>query len=81
MSDEEKYELYIKKSKDYLTDRKKVTTEEEFNHFKNVVKNLMDEASKALVDIELFSQGEEIKEEISLLNHCLDLTIRLCNGD
>jgi len=55
--------------------------EEELKHFKNVVKSLMEDSSKALVNIELFSHGVEIKEEISLLSHCLDFTIRLCEGD
>ena len=41
----------------------------------------MEESSKALVNIELFSHGAEIKEEISLLTHCLDFTIRLCESD
>ena len=80
-ADEEKYKLNIKKPDDVLTTGKKLTPEEELKHFKNVVKSLMEESSKALVNIELFSQGVEIKEEISLLNHCLDFTIRLCKGD
>ena len=79
--DEEKYKIYIKKSDDALADSRKLTPEEELKHFKNVVKSLMDESSKALVNIELFSHGVEIKEEISLLSHCLDFTIRLCEGD
>ena len=80
-ADEEKYKLNIKKSDDFLATGKKLTPEEELKHFKNVVKSLMEESSKALVNIDLFSRGVEIKEEISLLSHCLDFTIRLCEGD
>ena len=80
-ADKEKYMLNIKKSDDALATGKKLTPEEELKHFKNVVKSLMEESSKALVNIELFSYGVEIKEEISLLSHCLDFTIRLCKGD
>ena len=79
--DEEKYKLNIKKSDDAFAAGKKLTPEEELKHFKNVVKSLMEESSKALVNIDLFSHGVEIKEEISLLSHCLDFTIRLCEGD
>ncbi len=79
--DEEKYKLNIKKSDDALATGKKLTPEEELKHFKNVVKSLMEESSKALVNIDLFSHGVEIKEEISLLSHCLDFTIRLCESD
>jgi len=79
--DEEKYKLNIKKSDENLAKDKKLTPEEELKHFKNVVKSLMEESSKALVNIDLFSHGIEIKEEISLLSHCLDFTIRLCEGD
>ena len=78
--DEEKYKLNIKKSDDALATAKKLTPEEDLKHFKNVVKSLMEESSKALVNIDLFSHGVEIKEEISLLSHCLDFTIRLCEG-
>ena len=80
-ADEEKYKLNIKKSDDALATGKKLTPEEELKHFKNLVKSLMEESSKALVNIELFSHGVEIKEEISLLSHCLDFTIRLCESD
>lgn len=80
-TDKEIYTINIKKSDDTLATGKKLTPEEELKHFKNVVKSLMKESSKALVNIELFSHGVEIKEEISLLSHCLDFTIRLCEGD
>lgn len=80
-TDKEIYTIYIKKSEDALATGKKLTPEEELKHFKNVVKSLMKESSKALVNIELFSHGVEIKEEISLLSHCLDFTIGLCEGD
>jgi hypothetical protein len=79
--DEERYKLNIEESDDALATGKKLTPEEELKHFKNVVKSLMEESSKALANIDLFSHGVEIKEEISLLSHCLDFTIRLCEGD
>ncbi len=79
--DEEKNKLNTKKSDDALATGKKLTPEEELKHFKNVVKSLMEESSKALVNIDLFSHGVEIKEEISLLSHYLDFTIRLCEDD
>ena len=80
-ADKEKYTINIKKSEDALAKDKKLTPEEELKHFKNVVKSLMEESSKALVNIELFSHEVEIKEEISLLSHCLDFTLRLCEVD
>jgi hypothetical protein len=80
-ADKEEYKLSIKRSEDALATDKKLTPEEELKHFKNIVKSLMDEASKALVNIDLFSHEVEMKEEISLLSHCLDFTIRLCEGD
>ena len=80
-ADEEKYTINIKKSEDTLVTGKKLTPEEELKHFKNLIKSLMEESSKALVNIELFSHEVEIKGEISLLSHCLDFTIRLCEGD
>lgn len=79
-ADKKKYMLNIKKSDDNLVGSRKLTPQEELKYFKNVVKNLLEEASKALVNIEIFSHGAEIKEEISLLSHCLYFTIRLCEG-
>lgn len=60
---------------------KQLTSEEELMHFKVVVKGLMNDASKVLAEIELISKGDEMEEKISLLEHYLDYTKRLCESD
>ncbi|MEA2005352.1 MAG: hypothetical protein U9O50_03725 [Acidobacteriota bacterium] len=60
---------------------KELPPEERLKHFKNVVKSLMNDASKVLGEIELLPHGAEIKEKISLLDHYLDYTTRLCEND
>lgn len=60
---------------------KKVQPEEELKHFKAIVKSIMDDASKALAEIILLSNGSEIEEKISLLDHYLDYVRRLCESD
>ncbi len=60
---------------------KKLPPEEELRHFKNVVKSLMNDASKVLAEIELLSHGAEIEEQIHLLDHYLDYTRRLCESN
>lgn len=72
---------WVKKSEDSLPMGKKLPPEEELKHFKNVVKSLMNDASKPLAEIELLSQEPEIEEKISLLDHYLDYTRRLCESD
>ena len=62
-ADNKKYKIYIKKSDDVLENSRKLTPEEELKHFKNVVKSLMEESSKALVNMELFSHGVEIRRK------------------
>ena len=52
--------------------------EVEFKNFRKVVKSLMKDASKVLVDIELPLHGAEIEEKLSILGHYLDYTRRLC---
>jgi len=59
----------------------KLPPEEELKHFKNVVRSAMDDASKALGFIELYADGAEIEEQIRLLDHYIDYTKRLCEGD
>ena len=54
--------------------------EEELKHFKAVVRSIMIKASEVLGYIELLSHGAEIEEQISLLDHYLDYTRRLCEG-
>ena len=71
----------MKKSDESLLKDKKLKFEGELKHFKNVVKSLMNDASKVLADIELLSCGSEIVEKISLLNHYLDYTTRLCRNN
>ncbi|MBI4645829.1 MAG: hypothetical protein HY738_04300 [Bacteroidia bacterium] len=58
-----------------------LTPEEKIKHFKNVVKVLMNDASKVLAEIELISKGDEMEEKISLLNHYVDYTKRLCESN
>jgi len=54
--------------------------EEELKHFKAAVRSVMIAASKTLAHIELLSHGAGI-EEISLLDHYLDYTQRLCESE
>lgn len=41
----------------------------------------MNDASKVLAEVELFSHGAEIEEKIALLDHYLDYTTRLCESN
>ena len=59
---------------------RKLSPDEELKHFKGVVRSLMYDASKVLAHIELLSHGAEVEEEISLLDHYLDYTQRLCES-
>lgn len=54
--------------------------EKELKHFKAAVRSVMIAASKTLAHIELLSHGAGI-EEISLLDHYLDYTQRLCESE
>ena len=47
-------------------------------HFKAVVRSVMLDASKVLANIELLVHGTEVEEQMSLLDHYLDYTRRLC---
>ena len=51
---------------------------EQLTHFKAVVKSLMDQAGTILAEIDLHAAGKGIEERISMLDHCLDYTRRLC---
>ncbi len=59
----------------------KITPEKELKHFKAIVRSIMLDASKTLALIELLSHGAEIEEEISLLDHYLNYTERLCERE
>ena len=59
----------------------KLPPEEELKHFKAVVRSVMMDASKVLGHIELLVHGAEIEEQMSLLDHYLDYTRRLCESD
>ncbi len=73
--------------RDDFLQKKKLAPEEEFRHFKNVVKSLMKDASKVLAEMESLLDGAEIEEKssllehISLLDHYLDYTRRLAESD
>lgn len=71
----------MKKQDEPSSEGKKPPPKEELKHFKSVVKSLMNDASKVLAEIELLYQGTEIEEQISLLNHYLDYTRRLCESN
>ncbi|MFC1901475.1 hypothetical protein ACFLX3_00900 [Chloroflexota bacterium] len=60
---------------------KQLPPEKELMHFKAVVRSIMIDASKVLGYIELEAHGAEIEEQISLLDHYLDYTRRLCESD
>jgi len=60
---------------------RKLTPEEDLKHFKAVVRSVMMDASKVLGYIELEAHGAEMEEQISLLDHYLDYTRRLCERD
>ena len=60
---------------------RKLSPEEELKHFKAVVRSVMMDASKVLGFIELEAHGAEMEEQISLLDHYLDYTRRLCESD
>jgi glutamate dehydrogenase (NAD(P)+) len=72
---------WVKKAEVSLPKGKKLPSEDELKDFKNVVKNLMDNASKVLAEIELVSHGTEMEEKIFLLDHYLDYTTRLCESN
>ena len=57
---------------------RKLSPEEELKHFKAVVRSVMMDASKVLGHIELLVHGAEVEEQMSLLDHYLDYTRRLC---
>jgi len=59
---------------------RKLSPEEELKHFKAVVRSVMMDASKVLGHIELLVHGAEIEEQMSLLDHYLGYTQRLCEG-
>ena len=61
--------------------KEQISPEAELKHFKAVVRSIMIDASKTLGHIELLSQGNEIEEEISLLDHYLDYTESVCKND
>lgn len=58
---------------------RKLELNEALTHFKSVIKNLMKNASRVLGKIELGCSIPEIKEKISLLDHYLECTRRLCD--
>ena len=60
---------------------RKLSPEEELKHFKAIVRSVMMDASKVLGYLELEVHGAEIEEQISLLDHYLDYTRRLCERD
>ncbi len=60
---------------------RKLPPEEELKHLKAVVRSVMMDASKVLGHIELLVHGAEIEEQMSLLDHYLDYTRRLCERD
>lgn len=60
---------------------KKLSPEQELKHFKAIVRSVMLDASKVLGYIELEAHGAEMEEQISLLDHYLDYTRRLCERD
>jgi len=55
--------------------------EKELMHFRAVVRSVMLDASKVLANIELLVHGAEVEEKMSLLDHYLDYTRRLCERD
>jgi hypothetical protein len=59
----------------------KLSPEKELMHFKAVVRSVMLDASKVLANIELIVHGAEVEEQMSLLDHYLDYTRRLCERD
>jgi hypothetical protein len=60
---------------------KPLSPEKELMHFKGVVRSVMLDASKVLANIELLVHGAEVEEQMSLLDHYLDYTRRLCERD
>ncbi|MFC2046954.1 hypothetical protein ACFLTK_01625 [Chloroflexota bacterium] len=60
---------------------KPLSPEKELMHFKAVVSSVMLDASKVLANIELLVHGAEVEEQMSLLDHYLDYTRRLCKRD
>ena len=60
---------------------KPLSPEEELKHFKAVVRSVMLDASKVLAHIELLVHGAEVEEQMSLLDHYLDYTRRLCERE
>jgi len=60
---------------------KPLPPEKELMHFKAVVRSVMLDASKVLANIELLVHGAEVEEQMSLLDHYLDYTRRLCERD
>lgn len=56
---------------EYSFDRN-LPPEQELMHFKAIVRSVMIDASKVLANIELMSHGDELEDQISLLDHYLD---------
>jgi len=60
---------------------KPLPPEKELMHFKTIVRSMMLDASNVLANIELLVHGAEVEEQMSLLDHYLDYTRRLCERD
>ena len=60
---------------------RKLAIEKELKYFKAVLRSVIMGASKVLGHIELLVHGAEIEEQMSLLDHYLDYTRRLCERD
>ena len=59
----------------------KLPPDERLRLFKGVVENLMHDASKVLAELELEVNGPEAERLMSLLDHYLGYTERLCKGE
>ena len=57
---------------------RKLSFEEKLQHLKAIARSIMMDASKILGYIELEAHVAQIEEQISLLDHYLDRTRRLC---
>ena len=60
------------------TEHHGLTPDEELTHLKAVVSSLMVQAESILAELELVAEGKSVEEKISMLDHCLDFTRRLC---
>jgi hypothetical protein len=52
--------------------------DEELQHFKTVVRALMDQAGAILADLAAQAEAFDAVDKIDQLDHCLDYTKRLC---